>query len=396
MVSAAAELFPIGTATTTSNHEEITVLHLQDIVVLAKRLRDTKVLSVYVNAVLSDPAEKNVWRKVLEKSVAEARERVRSQAHEDRAEFEAAVERLYKSLPDDNEIHSSKGWVAFCTPDETILAQPLHTSVPNIVAWENGIRVSPLFRAIKQLTPIIVVLADSRSAQIHRYVEGHLEHVDELQADAQIGPVYHMGDTPRAGFHAGVRGTTGTDEAERVARAATARLHRDAVERAQKLAGEDAWLLIGGTAEACSDLENILPGKLKDRAVTNDSLHMRSRPAEISVAARAGASELRARTVSRFIDSLAELAGARGRGAVGVDATDSALKSNAVQTLLFSPRLMETKPDLTESLVRQALLQGADVEQVNGEAARKLDEEYDGIAARLRFVREVPAEAAAS
>jgi hypothetical protein len=84
---------------------------------------------------------------------------------------------------------------------------------------------------------------------------------------------------------------------------------------------------------------------------------------------------------------LAEFAGAGGKGTVGVVPTLNALKEHSVQTLYFSRRLMETYPDLAESLVRLALQQGAEIEQLSGAAAEKLDSEYDGMAARLRFVR---------
>lgn len=368
--------------------EEQIMLHLDDIVTLEKKLRDNKVLSVYVNGSLSNPAERNAWRTVLEKCVSDARERMLRASPGDSREFEAAVQRLHETLPDDSDVHTSKGWAGFFSTNEEAVTLRLPTSVPNVVSWDHGIRVSPIFRAVKQLTPVIVLLADGRSAQFFRYVEGHLDELETIEVETVIGPVYHMGDAPRGGFHVGVRGSTGTDEAERVTRAALERMYRVIDERLGKLAGNDGWLLLGGTSEVCSDIENTLPPRLRERTLTNDSLHRRSRSAEVVDAARAAASELRARKGARTIDTLTELAGARGKGTVGVVPTLDALKAHAVQTLLFTSRLMETYPDLAESLVRLALHQGAEIEQVNGAAAQKLDEEFDGVAARLRFVRE--------
>jgi hypothetical protein len=163
-------------------------------------------------------------------------------------------------------------------------------------------------------------------------------------------------------------------------------MYGDAIEHATKIAGGDGWILLGGTSEACSDMENLLPPRFRERTLSIDSLHMRSRPDEITNAARAGASELRGRKAARIIEMLAEFAGAGGRGTVGVVPTLNALREHAVQNLYFSKRLMETYPDLAESLVRMALQQGAEIEQLNGAAAEKLDAEHDGIAARLRFV----------
>jgi peptide subunit release factor 1 (eRF1) len=165
-------------------------------------------------------------------------------------------------------------------------------------------------------------------------------------------------------------------------------MHRAVADRLLKLVPDDGWILLGGPAEACSDIENALSPRLKSRAMTQDSLHMRSRSPEIIDAARLGASRLRATKDASVIEILGELAGAGGKGAVGVVPTLNALKDRSVQSLFFSTRLMETYPDLAESLVRLALQQGAEIEQVSGVAAEKLDNEFDGVAARLRFVRQ--------
>jgi hypothetical protein len=362
------------------------MLHLQDIVNLERKLRNGYVLTVYVNSSLSNPAEKNAWRTILDKGVADARRHALRKEHGDEQLFDAAVKQLYEALPDTSDVHSGKGWVGFFAPGETLMAQKLSASVPDLVAWDMGAHVSPLFRALKQMTPVILLLADSRAVHVHRYMEGSLEEVEKMEAEMVVGPVYHMGDTPRAGFHAGVRGVTGTDEAERVSRAAATRMYTDAIEHATKLAGDDGWILLGGTSEACSDMNNLLPPRFRERTLTVDSLHMRSRPDELADAARAGASALRGRKAARTVETLAEFAGAGGKGTVGVVPTLSALREHAVQTLYFSKRLMETYPDLAESLVRLALQQSAEIEQLSGSAAEKLDAEFDGIAARLRFV----------
>jgi hypothetical protein len=283
-------------------------------------------------------------------------------------------------------VHASKGWVGFFSATAAPVTHRLATSVPNVVSWDNGIRVSPIFRALKQLTPVIVVLADSRTTQIFRYREGDIEELETLDVETVVGPIYHMGDAPRAGFHAGVRGTTGTDEAERITRAATARMYRALEERLQKLA-RDSWIVVGGTLEACTDIDHNLAPEMKERSVIISSLHMRSRASELIDAARSGASELRDKKGRAVVELLAELAGAGGRGSVGVKATLAALSSGAVQTLYFTMHLMESNPDVAESLVRHALHQGAEIELLNGAAAKRLDDEFRGVAARLRFVQ---------
>jgi hypothetical protein len=241
---------------------------------------------------------------------------------------------------------------------------------------------------MKQLTPLTVVIVNGSSARVLRYIEGELCELEPLEVEPVIGPVYHMGDSPRGGFHVGVRGSTGTEEAERVSRAAAARLHKEILERLAKVAADDGWLLIGGNAEACAEIERAMPSRMRDRTMSNTALGMKSRIAEIRDAARVGASGLRSRRDGELVAVIAELAAAGGRGAVGARATRAALRDRSVHTLLFTSRFMELQGDAAEELVRLALRQGSEIEHVTGEAAARLDEEFEGVAARLRFVRE--------
>jgi peptide subunit release factor 1 (eRF1) len=366
------------------------MLTMDDVVGLEKKLRNRKALSVYVNGSLSDPAERKTWRLALDAAVDKAREAQMNHFPHDGGDFASAVALLNQSLPNDSGIHAAKGWVAFITSTEALLTASLPTSVPNLVAWDTGIHVAPVFRALKQLTPVFIVLADKRSSQILRYVEGNLEDVERIEAEGSIGPVYHMGDAPRGGFHAGVHGTTGADEADRVQRAAVERMAHDVEERLRRLADREGWILIGGPEEICGALERALPPRLKERATVDRSLHRRSTRPEVIDAARTAASQLRTSRAARMVEVLSDMAAAHGKAAVGVVPTLDALRANAVQTLLFTPRLMDTYPDLAESLVRLALQHGADVEHLNGMAAQKLDAEFDGVAARLRFVTASP------
>ncbi len=364
------------------------MLELAEIVAVEKKLCQTQVLSVYVNSTMSNPAERMVWRKELDKGISDAREKLSRASAAEKRDFERAVSDLLHKLPDDEAVHASRGWAGFFPANGEGVTQHLPTSVPNMVVWDTGIRVAPLVRAQKQLTPVIVVLADSRMTQLYRYHEGKLEELGSIEAEAVIGPVSHMGDAPRQGFHVGKRGTAGADEADRAFRTAKEKMYRELEERLLKLADNDSWIVVGGTSEACSDIENLVPARLKERVLVNQSLHMKSRQAELSEAAKTGASELRKRSDANLIETIAELAGARGRGAVGLKPTLNALRDHSVQTLLFTTRLMETHGSVAETLVRLALHQGAELEHVTGDAAIRLDEDFDGVAARLRFVAE--------
>ena len=62
-----------------------------------------------------------------------------------------------------------------------------------------------------------------------------------------------------------------------------------------------------------------------------------------------------------------------------------ALKAGAVDTLLVARPLIENNPDDAESLVRLALAQGADVEEIGNDVGVRLWQDAEGVAARLRF-----------
>ena len=70
---------------------------------------------------------------------------------------------------------------------------------------------------------------------------------------------------------------------------------------------------------------------------------------------------------------------------MGWNETYRALAAGAVDTLLLSRGMIEASPDDAERLVRLALAQGADVEELGGELGGRLAGDADGVAARLRF-----------
>ena len=73
------------------------------------------------------------------------------------------------------------------------------------------------------------------------------------------------------------------------------------------------------------------------------------------------------------------------RGSLGWRRTYHALAAGAVDTLLLARALIESAPDDAERLVRLALAQGADVEELGEEIGARLWQEGEGVAARLRF-----------
>ena len=87
----------------------------------------------------------------------------------------------------------------------------------------------------------------------------------------------------------------------------------------------------------------------------------------------------------RQLRLLEACAGAGDRAGRGWNETYRALAAGAVDTLLLARGLIEGSPDDAERLVRLALAQGADVEELGEELGERLMRESEGVGARLRF-----------
>lgn len=362
------------------------MLTREQLVELERRLRERWVLSVYVDATVQDPAERGAWRVKLDTSLAAIRLSLRDATHDEREAFAAATARLHESLAAVSGALRSTGWVAFVTDADVPYAEGLPVPMPTLVTWERGMRIAPYLRALREHRPAIVALLDSHHARLYRYQLGRLESVETLHAHAVVGPVYHMGDAPDPGFHGGVRGTTGTDANQRTLREGLRRMLVETAERISTLAGSDAWIVLGGTPQPTQALATLLAEHedLKPR-IALPSLHVWCTEAEIARVAATTAGEMRARRDLAVMAGLVEGTPHERFAAFGQAATRRALRAGAVRELLVSRRFLDEFASAGERLVRAALDEGAEIEEVSGAAADRLDALCGGVAARLRF-----------
>jgi hypothetical protein len=128
-----------------------------------------------------------------------------------------------------------------------------------------------------------------------------------------------------------------------------------------------------------------LPPHLAARARIARGLTTRSTGTEIAQAIAACVAELEEAHALAVVDELLERAGAGGNGATRIADTLRALADGAVQELLFTPGFLAAHPEVAEAAVESALEQRADVGEVSGPAAARLDDAAEGIGARLRF-----------
>ncbi|MGH7714087.1 MAG: hypothetical protein ACREOG_22595 [Gemmatimonadaceae bacterium] len=367
----------------------------QELVAFARSLRDERVLSVYLDGSLHDPKEKRVWRLELDHQLKSIRQNIQGTSHAERELFEECVRFLAKQLHTFNGALGAPGWAGFVTGPGVQYAELLPVPMPTLAAWRKGPRIAPYVRALKQNRPVIVVLADTRDAAIYRYVHGALEHVDDVHARVVPDEPMHMSKPPRPGFHPGIRGTPGRDQAQREVAAASKRMIAGAAERAAKAAGDEGWLLVGGIPEISAHVTDAI-GKLAEGRVRHvPSLDIHASEAQIATAAQEGASAIRDDVDAQRIAEMTDRDEAQGMAALGRTAAQHALEQKRVRELYLTHRFIEEHTREAEDAVRDALDQGAMVEEVERAAAARLDK-HGGIAARLRYRLTAPESATAA
>jgi hypothetical protein len=360
------------------------MLTYTELVALARSLRSEHVLSVYVDTSVDDPAVRRAWRVQLDHSLKELRASLEGSPHSERELFERCVTLLEGQFPTVAGSNGARGWVTFITAGGVRHAERLPISTPTFAAWSTGISVAPYIRALKQARPVIVVLADARKATTYRYLGGRLQIVETVRAHVTIEPPTHMGDAPRSGFHPGVRGATGRDDSQRTLAEGTDRMLRDVAVRVVRLAGPDGWMLSGGIPRIAEHLAALLARSAPGRVLRPDSLDIHASDAEVEAAAREAASALRNASDLRLIEEVIEQGPGSGLVALGPAATQRVLAQSRVRELYFTHRYLDEHSPDAEAAVRAAIDQDAQVEEVSGEAAQRLDE-HGGLGARLRF-----------
>ena len=361
------------------------VLTHPQLVTLFRALRDERVLSVYIDGSTTDPAMPRPWRVPLDHALKDLRTWLVDSSHDERESFERCVRLLEQRLGEFSASVGAPGWVAFIVGgDESCVAHQLPVPVPTLAVWSTGLCLAPYMRALKETRPVIIAVADARKAELYRYSLGQLNHVETVRAHHAVESPSHMGASPRQGFHTGTRGETGHDAAQRALLEGRDRMLVQAAHRIAELAGEDGWILLGGTRRVGARLSRHLAPIAPHRVLALMTFDVHSSEAEITEAARAGASTLRDAFDANRLADIVELSGAARLGVVGAVETRRALDQRSIRDLYVTRHYLDEQAAEAEDAVRSALDQDASVEEVSGSAAEQLDR-LGGVAAGLRF-----------
>lgn len=354
---------------------------------LYRALRDEFVLSVYVDGEATNPAERLAWRKRLDQSIAKvARGLEEAEDSDGKVAFGEALALLDQELGKVDSFIPDRGWVGFATPERMCYASAVPVPMPDLVRWERGVRVAPYVRALKQQRPVVLALVDSQHARIFRYRDGRLGEADSLEADTFMGDLSEVGSAKRASTNTGRRGDTATDAARRFRLVEAERLMKRVASAVAERAGDSGFAVIGGTPEAIGHAVEMLPKSLGDRIIQQPSLRLDMSDAEVRAAAEESASTLSGQFHGRLLDEVMDLARASGRGVLGREGTEQALREQRVETLLMSRSFVRSDPDYADRCVGAAFEQQADAVELSDPASARLDGEAGGVAARLRYV----------
>jgi hypothetical protein len=351
---------------------------------LYRELRQQKVLSVYLDAEQHDPAERNKWRIRLEHEVNRRRKELNGNDGE-RSRFDQAWQRLRERLESFDAFVPDRGWVGFATPDQVWYAEEVPVPMPDGVYWEDGIRVAPYVRGLKQARPVFVAILDSRRARIFRYHGGAVTELEDCRADTFMGDMTDVGMSKRAMSHTGVRGETSTDAGKRALDISFDRMLKYLVDVTTGLVGTQAFLVLGGATETVARAWPEFPKHLRARMIEVPGLYVDIGAAELKQLVERAASQLTKRYQEELLDTMVESAGPGGRACLGRDETMRALEEMRVDTLLLSRGFIRSEPARADECVGAALAQGASVEELSNGGAARLDREGGGIGARLRY-----------
>lgn len=359
-----------------------------ELVDLYRKFREETVLSVYLDGKANDFAERNAWRRRLDRQVGEARKAMKGREPDGEGAFDQALKQLESALNEYEAFLPDRGWVGFATPDELVYGEAVRVPMPDLVRWERGIRVAPYVRALKQERLVLTVLVDSRRARVFEYRDANLTEPEALSAETFLGDLTDMNVSKRATSHSGVRGKTGTDAAQRFLEVGSERMLKRLMELVTDRVGESGILVLGGTPEAVAGARSHLPQGLQGRTVERLNLGLEAAESQVRDELESAASELNQRLQQERLDEVVNQAKAGGKGALGPEAVQKALEEGRVDTLLLSRNFIRGNPDYADHLVGAAFERHADVEELSGEGADRLDMEGEGVAARLRYTIE--------
>ncbi|HSL72217.1 MAG TPA: Vms1/Ankzf1 family peptidyl-tRNA hydrolase [Longimicrobiales bacterium] len=286
-----------------------------------------------------------------------------------------------------------------CTPAGLCVVTPLPVEVTPAAYWDSRPRLRPLLSLIDEYEKSLVVLVDQQTARFFRVFLDQIEEIADVWDDVP-------------GHHA-----QGGDAQSNIARwhDESVRWHLRRVSNALgEIADEEVVdrIVLGGNPEVISQLERLLPHRMRQRLAGQVTSTLFARPDEVLDRARAVLQAAERSYETRRVEELLN-AQARGQAALGIEQVASAVTAGQVLLLIADADIhasglvcarcelilpnaaldicpacgggLVVQPDFIEYLAERVLQQGGRFEEVRGEAAERLISAAGGIAALLRY-----------
>jgi len=120
------------------------MLALAQLLGLERSLRGRRVLSVFVDTTVTDPASRSGWRCQLDRAFARLQFDAGGLKPGDRTALELCLAHVRTALQGARGAPGRPGWVAYATTDDVVLAEAVRTPVKTRVYWQHGMVIAPL------------------------------------------------------------------------------------------------------------------------------------------------------------------------------------------------------------------------------------------------------------
>jgi hypothetical protein len=360
------------------------MLNLSDVKTLLNEGEGQDILSLYLhvdNALQENQATNPAWRIWLKKHLRDIDDQISEDRRENWENLRARVEGYFQDYTP-----SGKAVVAFFGDDwDQVYALPV--PVENQGAYGRPL-VTPLLWALDEYEPYLVVQVDQEEAHFYVSYLGQTEFRDSMEIDIDE---YDFGQKTGKPMTSSVRGASGAvqgsnrEEFEDMISEHRMRFYRQVAEHTRLIVEKEGIerVIIGGSEESGRVVRKQLAQNVDKHVVDVVSIPRHYTLHEIFRHVQPLALEHERQTEHDLIDEVINSARAGGRGALGIEATQTALQNQQVSHLILSwpPR----DAQMANDLAYQALKLNSEVITLHGAPADRLWQEGEGVAARLYY-----------
>ena len=360
------------------------MLNLSDVKTLLNEGEGQDILSLYLhvdNAVQENQATNPAWCTWLKQHLRSIDNQIAEEARESWDNLRVRVEEYFQDYTP-----SGKAVVAFFG-DGWDQVYTLPVPIENEGAYGRPL-VTPLLWALDEFEPYLVVQVDQEEAHFYVSYLGQTDFRDSIEIDVDEYDFAQKSGMPTAasvpGGHSGVQGSN-RDEFEDTINEHRMRYYREVAEHIRKITEKEniERIIIGGNEESGHTVRKQLAQNVEKHVVDVVSIPRRYSIHDIFQQVQPLALEHEREQEQNLIDEVINSARAGGRGALGIEATQTALQNQQVSHLILAwpPRDAEHSNDLAY----QALKLNSEVITVHGAPADRLWQEGEGVAARLYY-----------